>query len=247
MAAVAAAASVAFVVSTMELRWRTFSHTQGWNSSQWSNIASIVLLHGVRTTVLIPSMFVNQMGGSNVEKAKVIQTLLFVSGQNTRMQSLFGTRLPSLIGGSYAFVIPMTSILHAGRYHLSSPEPNGDYCTYHKFERTMRGMQGALIVASCFQMLIGFLRVWRNVVRFLTPLSMVPLMTFTGLGLYYLGFQMLAKCVEIGIPELILMVIASQASYIFLIHSNGGRPTFQAGEAFAMTAASLVASLEVCS
>ncbi|XP_058195087.1 putative nucleobase-ascorbate transporter 9 [Rhododendron vialii] len=61
---------------------------------------------------------------------------------------------------------------------------------FQKFERTMRGMQGALIVASCFQMLIGFLGVWRNVVRFLTPLSMVPLLTFTGLGLYYLGFQM---------------------------------------------------------
>ncbi|XP_058183724.1 putative nucleobase-ascorbate transporter 10 isoform X1 [Rhododendron vialii] len=54
----------------------------------------------------------------------------------------------------------------------------------------MRGMQGALIIASCFQMLIGFLGLWRNVVRFLTPLSMVPHMTFTRLGLYYLGFQM---------------------------------------------------------
>ncbi|XP_058183725.1 nucleobase-ascorbate transporter 8-like isoform X2 [Rhododendron vialii] len=77
----------------------------------------------------------------------------------------------------------------------------------------MRGMQGALIIASCFQMLIGFLGLWRNVVRFLTPLSMVPHMTFTRLGLYYLGFQMLPMCVEIGIPELILMVIFSQASY----------------------------------
>ncbi|XP_058181236.1 putative nucleobase-ascorbate transporter 9 [Rhododendron vialii] len=131
MAAVAAATSVAVLVSTMELRWRTYSHTQGWNSSQGSNIASIVILHGILevvvlvfqhylmtlgTTVLIPSMFVNQMGGSNVEKAKVIQTLLFVSGLNTLMQSLFGTRLPSVVGSSYAFVIPMTSILHAGRY-----------------------------------------------------------------------------------------------------------------------------------
>ncbi|KAI8547144.1 hypothetical protein RHMOL_Rhmol07G0172300 [Rhododendron molle] len=109
----------------------------------------------------------------------------------------------------------------------------------------MRGMQGALIVASCFQMLIGFLGVWRNVVRFLTPLSMVPLMTFTVLGLYYLGFQMLAKCVEIGIPELILMVIVSQAhlyslSWLYIPYPfRWGRPTFQAGEAFAMMAASL--------
>lgn len=66
-----------------------------------------------------------------VEKAKVIQTLLFVSGLNTLAQTLFGTRLPSVIGASHAFIIPMTSILHAKRYHLESPEPYGDYCTYH--------------------------------------------------------------------------------------------------------------------
>ncbi|KAI8569163.1 hypothetical protein RHMOL_Rhmol02G0257300 [Rhododendron molle] len=136
--------------------------------------------NGAKMEDIQPHPVMEQLPG--VEKAKVIQTLLFVSGLNTPMQSLFGTRLPSVIGGSYAFVIPMTSILHAKRYHLSSPEPNGDYCTL-----------------------------------FLTPLSMVPLMTFTGLGLYYLGFQMLAKCVEIGIPELILMVIVSQAKICVMI------------------------------
>ncbi|KAI8550091.1 hypothetical protein RHMOL_Rhmol06G0077400 [Rhododendron molle] len=251
----------------------------------------------------------------HVEKAKVIQTLLFVSGLNTLTQSLFGTRLPSVIGGSYAFIIPMTSILHAERYHLSSPEPYGDYCTYHvvffsffnfqyiflavlcfsdsgisgdfqKFERTMRGMQGALIVTSCFQMLIGFLGVWRNVVRFLTPLSMVPLMTFTGLGLYYLGFSMYlphyAKAkikTRVCDRYALLFSVAFVWGYAQILTSSGayhnsssatqascrtdraglitgapwlyipypfqwGRPTFQAGEAFATMAASFVASLE---
>ncbi|PSR99918.1 Nucleobase-ascorbate transporter 10 [Actinidia chinensis var. chinensis] len=161
------------------------------------------------TTVLIPCMFVNQMGGSNVEKAKVIQSLLFVSGVNTLFQSLFGTRLPSVIIGSYSYIIPMMSILHAKRYHRLL-EPYGEECSHHRFERTMRSMQGALLVTSCFQMLVGFLGVWRNVVRFVTPLSMVPLITFTGLGLYYLGFPMLIKCAEAGVPELILVVFISQ-------------------------------------
>ncbi|CAL5385530.1 unnamed protein product [Camellia sinensis] len=195
------------------------------------------------TTVLIPTMFVNQMGGGNVEKAK-------------------------------------------------------------RFEQIMRGMQGALIITSCFQMLISFLGLWRNVVRFLTPLSMVPLITFTGLGFCYLGFSMLAKCVEVGLPELILMAIFSQYlphyvktkrricdrfsvlfsiscvwAYAQILTSSGaynkasfdtqascrtdhaglisgapwihipypfqwGRPTFNAGEAFAVMVASIVASIE---
>ncbi|XP_052190149.1 nucleobase-ascorbate transporter 7-like isoform X2 [Diospyros lotus] len=248
-------------------------------------------------------MFVNQMGGSNVEKAKVIQTLLFVSGLSTLLQSLFGTRLPSVIGGSYAYIIPISSILHVKRYQMS-PEPCDADCGYQRFERTMREMQGALIVASCFQMLIGFLGIWRNILRFITPLSMVPLMTMTGFGLYYLGFPLVVKCVEIGLLELILVIIISQylphylkmkrriydryavmlsvpflwvfaqvltssgayhkassesqavcrtdraglisgAPWIYIPYPfQWGMPTFKAGEAFAVMAASFVASVE---
>lgn len=37
--------------------------------------------------------------------------MLFVTGINTMLQTLFGTRLPTIIGGSYAFVIPVISII----------------------------------------------------------------------------------------------------------------------------------------
>ena len=50
------------------------------------------------------------------EKARVIQTLLFVAGINTLCQSFFGTRLPAVMGGSYTVVAPTISIIMAGRY-----------------------------------------------------------------------------------------------------------------------------------
>uniref|UniRef100_A0A1S4DZB0 Uncharacterized protein n=1 Tax=Cucumis melo TaxID=3656 RepID=A0A1S4DZB0_CUCME len=154
-------------------------------------------------SVLIPSLIVPQMGGGDVEKAKVIQTLLFVSGLNTLFQSLFGTRLPVVVVGSYAYLIPTISIVLAKRYaSLTDPQD--------RFIQSMQGIQGALIVASCFQMVMGFLGFWRNTVRFFSPLSVVPCVTFTGLGLYHLGFPMLAKCVEIGLPGLIIIVFISQ-------------------------------------
>ncbi|GFY85958.1 Xanthine/uracil permease family protein [Actinidia rufa] len=146
-----------------------------------------------------------------VEKAKVFQCLLFVSGVNTLLQTLFGTRLPSVIVGSYSYIIPMISILHAkGHNTLLGPYGVED-CACHRFKQTMRSMQGALLVASCFQMLVGFLGVWTNVIRFLTPLTTGPLVTFTGLGLHYLGFPKLMKCAETGGPELVLAVFISQA------------------------------------
>ncbi|KAM7280111.1 hypothetical protein ACFE04_007245 [Oxalis oulophora] len=154
-------------------------------------------------TVLIPSIIVPQMGGGDAEKARMIQTLLFASGLNTLFQSLFGTRLPTVIVGSYAYLVPVSCIVFASRYS-AIVDP------HERFVMTLRGIQGALIMAGCFQMVMGFLGLWRSVVRFLSPLSIVPFVMFTGLGLYHLGFPMVARCVEIGIPQIIVMVIISQ-------------------------------------
>ncbi|XAR65028.1 hypothetical protein NMG60_11008971 [Bertholletia excelsa] len=143
------------------------------------------------------------MGGGNAEKAKMIQTLLFVAGLNTLTQTLFGTRLPAVIGGSYTFVPTTLSIVLAHRYDdILDPA--------EKFEKIMRGIQGALIVASTLQIVLGFSGLWRNVASFLSPLSAVPLVALSGFGLYEFGFPLLAKCVEIGLPEVIILVIFAQ-------------------------------------
>ncbi|KAE8656716.1 Nucleobase-ascorbate transporter 8 [Hibiscus syriacus] len=176
------------------------------SSPTWPEAIVLGFQHYLLTlgiTVLIPSILVPQMGGGNVEKATVIQSLLFVSGLSTLFQSFLGTRLPIVVVGSYAYLIPVTSIIQASRYS-SCTDP------YERFVRTMKGIQGALIAAACFQSALGFLGLWRNAVRFLSPLSVVPYVTFTGLGLYHLGFPMLAKCVEVGLPGIILMVFISQ-------------------------------------
>ncbi|KAG8372699.1 hypothetical protein BUALT_Bualt12G0093900 [Buddleja alternifolia] len=88
---------------------------------------------------------------------------------------------------------------------------NSLYFIFQRFVETMREIQGVLIVTSCFQMIIGFIGLWRNIVRHFRPLSMAPLISFTGLGLYHLGFPLIGKCVEVGIPELLIMAIISQA------------------------------------
>ncbi|KAI8543606.1 hypothetical protein RHMOL_Rhmol08G0231400 [Rhododendron molle] len=132
------------------------------------------------TAVIIPTALVPQMGGGNEEKAKVIQTLLFVAGLNTLLQSYFGTRLPAVIGGSYTFVAATISIILSGRFNDPNP--------IERFKQTMRAIQGALIVASTLQIVLGFSGLWRNVTRFLSPLSAVPLVALAGFGLYEFGF-----------------------------------------------------------
>ncbi|XP_057473041.1 nucleobase-ascorbate transporter 6-like [Actinidia eriantha] len=155
------------------------------------------------TTVIIPTALVPQMGGGNEEKAKVIQTLLFVAGINTLLQTLFGTRLPAVIGGSYTFVAATISIILSDRFN-DTADPIA------RFKKTMRAIQGALIVASTLQIVLGFSGLWRNVTRFLSPLSAVPLVALAGFGLYEFGFPGVAKCIEIGLPQLVIIVFFSQ-------------------------------------
>lgn len=48
----------------------------------------------------------------------MINTLLFVAGINTLLQTWFGTRLPVVIGGSYAFIIPAISVALSRRFNF---------------------------------------------------------------------------------------------------------------------------------
>jgi len=74
----------------------------------------------------------------------------------------------------------------------------------------MRGTQGAPIIASTIQIILGFSGLWRNVLKLLSPLSAVPLVSLVGFGLYEIGFPEVAKCVQAGLPELLLLVVFSQ-------------------------------------
>ncbi|CAN0914393.1 Nucleobase-ascorbate transporter 1 [Linum grandiflorum] len=157
----------------------------------------------IGTSVMIPSLLVPAMGGSDGDKARVIQTLLFVSGINTLLQALFGTRLPAVVGGSYAYIIPVAYIISD-----SSLQKITDH--HERFLHTMRAIQGALIVASSIQIILGYSQVWGLFSRFFSPLGMAPVVGLVGLGLFQHGFPAVGRCVEIGLPMLLLVIGLSQ-------------------------------------
>ncbi|XP_058190582.1 nucleobase-ascorbate transporter 4-like [Rhododendron vialii] len=167
------------------------------------------------TTVIIPSIIVPLMGGGHKEKAEVIQTSLFVAGLNTLLQTWFGSRLPVVIGPSYSFIAPALFIVLSDRYSIYI-DP------LERFENSMAALQGALMIASIIPILLGFFGIWRIIVRLLTPLSAVPLVTLVGLGLYAHGFPQLAECIEIGLPELIILIILSQYIPHWIETKKGG-------------------------
>ncbi|XWS24286.1 hypothetical protein CRYUN_Cryun28dG0088000 [Craigia yunnanensis] len=164
------------------------------------------------TTVLIASTVVPRMGGDHGDKARVIQVLLFMSGINTLLQTLIGSRLPTVMGVSFAYTLPLLSIINDYTDEACT-------CEHDRFVRGMRTIQGSLIVSSFVNIILGYSRAWGELTRLFSPISMVPVVCHVGLGRFARGFPLLGNCVEIGLPMLILLVISQQ--YLKRIHSRG--------------------------
>ncbi|KAL8166052.1 hypothetical protein V2J09_007551, partial [Rumex salicifolius] len=161
------------------------------------------------TTVLIATTIVPSMGGTNGDTAHVIQTLLFMTGINTLLQSWLGSRLPAVMGPSYAFIIPVMSITNGYRQSNFDTE-------HQRFIHTIRTIQGSLIVASFIGILLGYTKVWAALTRLISPVVVVPFASVVGLGLFTRGFSQLVNCVEIGLPMLILLVLTQQHAKRFI-------------------------------
>uniref|UniRef100_A0A1D1ZJ98 Nucleobase-ascorbate transporter 2 n=1 Tax=Anthurium amnicola TaxID=1678845 RepID=A0A1D1ZJ98_9ARAE len=184
------------------------------SNPSWGEAIALGFQHYVLslgTAVMIPTMLVRLMGGNDDDKVRVVQTLLFVGGLNTLLQTLFGTRLPTVIGGSYAFIVPIISIIQDS----SLAQLQDDH---ERFLQTIRAIQGALIVSSSIQIILGYSQLWGICSRFFSPLGMVPVVALVGFGLFDRGFPVVGECVEIGIPMLILFVALSQ--YLKHIHAR---------------------------
>ncbi|KAG8650572.1 hypothetical protein MANES_07G055260v8 [Manihot esculenta] len=137
----------------------------------------------VWTSTIIPSMLATVMGGGHVDKAEAIQSSLFTAAINTLLQILFGSQLPVSMQISQAFIYPAISIA------ISTTNKFGATLTPRQmFKKSMRRIQGASIIGSVFQIIIGFSDLGQILPSKLSLLSSIPLVTLTGLEMYDRGF-----------------------------------------------------------
>ncbi|KAM9651308.1 solute carrier family 23 member 2-like isoform 4-T4 [Trichechus inunguis] len=125
-----------------------------------------------------------------LSQSYLISTILFVSGICTLLQVFFGVRLPILQGGTMAFIAPSLAMLslpawkcpewmiNASLVNTSSPEFTEEW------QKRIRELQGAIMVASCVQMLVGFSGLIGFLMRFIGPLTIAPTITLVALPLF---------------------------------------------------------------
>ncbi|CAK9217170.1 unnamed protein product [Sphagnum jensenii] len=155
------------------------------------------------TTVLIPTLVFRSILGESSDLSRVVQSALFVSAINTLLQTLLGSRLPAVMGNSFYFLSITLSIVNAPSI-IDIPDP------HERFRHAMRATQGAFIAGSALNIILGFSGLWGLFVRFINPIVIAPVTAIVGLGLLEYGFPGVGKCVEIGIPALLFILIFSQ-------------------------------------
>ncbi|PKA48762.1 Nucleobase-ascorbate transporter 11 [Apostasia shenzhenica] len=148
--------------------------------------------------VFIPLIMVPAMGGTDGETATVISTMLLISGITTIMHLSFGTRLPLVQGSSFVYLAPALVIINSKEYRNLSED---------RFTHIMRELQGAIIVGSLFQALVGYSGLMSLILRLINPVVVAPTVTAVGLSFFSYGFPQAGSCVGISIPLIILILI----------------------------------------
>ncbi|KAK1409986.1 hypothetical protein QVD17_36517 [Tagetes erecta] len=150
--------------------------------------------------VLIPLVIVPAMGGDHEDMSMVVSTVLFVSGVTTLLQANFGSRLPLIQGPSFVFLAPALAI-------IKSPEFLG--LNGNNFKHIMKELQGAIIIASAFQALLGYSGLMTLLLRLINPVVVSPTVAAVGLSFYSYGFPQMGACLEIGMVQILLVIMFS--------------------------------------
>ncbi|KAK4764261.1 hypothetical protein SAY87_013699 [Trapa incisa] len=150
--------------------------------------------------VLIPLVIVPAMGGRHEDVTAVVSTTLFVSGVTTLLHTSFGSRLPLIQGPSFVYLAPVMAIINS----LDFQGLKGN-----NFKHIMREIQGAVIIASAFQTLLGYSGLMAILVRLINPVVVAPTIAAVGLSFYSYGFPLVGNCLEIGMVQILLVIIFS--------------------------------------
>jgi nucleobase transporter 1/2 len=126
-------------------------------------------------TVLIPLLLAGAMKMPPGDTALLISTIFLVSGITTWLQSTIGNRLPVIQGGSFSFLPPAFVIIGA---------------TVGKgmgFEIAIQQITGAIIIASAFEIILGWSGIIGKVRKYVGPITIGPTIALIGLALYKVG------------------------------------------------------------
>jgi len=152
------------------------------------------------STVAIPLILSEPLGmaGDPVAIGMLIGTMFFVSGITTLLQTTWGNRLPLVQGGTFSFLAPTIAICG-----MAALADSG-------WQVRLQHVQGAVIIGSVFEMLIGYSGLVGKLLRFVGPITIAPTIALIGLALFKIGAPVAGTHWGIGGLTILLIILFSQ-------------------------------------
>lgn len=145
---------------------------------------------------------------------QLIATIFFVSGLVTLLQSTFGIRLPIVQGGTFTFLLPTFAILDVRGPCIPFSAANATVAEEKEAEEfwhgRIRDIQGAIIVSSLVQIILGCTGAIGLLLRFIGPLTITPTIGLIGLSLFSVAESSMSTQWGIGFLTFTLITIFSQ-------------------------------------
>ncbi|XP_028392387.1 solute carrier family 23 member 1-like [Dendronephthya gigantea] len=131
--------------------------------------------------ILSPVLCVNDP----VDTGKLISTIFLVSGIATLLQTCLGNRLPIVQGSTFSYLVPTFAILSLDEFkcpeEMKTDPTNSTFDGIWKIR--IREIQGAIMVSSIIQVVIGFSGIVGFFLRFIGPITIAPTIALVGLSL----------------------------------------------------------------
>ncbi|KYM94211.1 Solute carrier family 23 member 1 [Cyphomyrmex costatus] len=168
------------------------------------------------------------MAEDDPARSHIISTMIFVTGLVTFIQTTIGCRLPLVQGGTISFLVPTLAILNLPQWQCPASEVLEQMSHENRTELwqiRMRELSGAIAVSALFQVIIGFGGIVGYLLKFITPLTIVPTVSLVGLSLFENAADAASQHWGIAVGTIILLTTCSQIMvnipFPFLIYRKG--------------------------
>ncbi|XP_018424226.1 PREDICTED: solute carrier family 23 member 2 [Nanorana parkeri] len=168
-------------------------------------------------TVAVPFLLVEAMcvGFDQWATSQLIGTIFFCVGITTLLQTTFGCRLPLFQASAFAFLAPARAILSLEKWKCNATDItilNGTELlhTEHIWYPRIREIQGAIIMSSLIEVVIGFLGLPGALLRYIGPLTITPTVSLIGLSGFQAAGERAGKHWGIAMLTIFLVLLFSQ-------------------------------------
>ncbi|MTV27756.1 xanthine permease [Nitriliruptoraceae bacterium ZYF776] len=187
---------------TTELRYGLDDTPRPWTTALGLGLQHVLTAFGA--TIAVPLLLAPALGFDATQVAILISSVFICSGLATAVQVRFGSRLPIVQGISFAFLGPFFAIIAA-----------------HPGESAMRYIAGAVIAGALVEIVVGYGGVMGLLQRFITPITIGPVIALIGLSLYgpaadNAGGNWWLALLTVGLVFLFALVLAPRVRFLSL-------------------------------